>query len=129
VANAQTGARRSSIAWLLLSLRGRASRQTYWLSYLMLVCLNAVIVGQLLGGEEASFGEIAAAVGPVVIIATIYSNLAVTVKRLHDVGYSGFLSVAMFVPLVNFFFTIWVGILPGTAGPNPYGDVPDSVPA
>jgi uncharacterized membrane protein YhaH (DUF805 family) len=129
VANAQTGARRSSIAWLLLSLRGRASRQTYWLSYLMLVSLNAVIVGQLLGGEEASFGEIAAAVGPVVIIATIYSNLAVTVKRLHDVGYSGFLSVAMFVPLVNFFFTIWVGILPGTAGPNPYGDLPDSVPA
>ena len=129
MANVQTGARRSSIAWLLFSLKGRASRQTYWLSYLMLVCLNAVIVGQLLGGEEASFAEIAAVVGPVLILATIYSNLAVTVKRLHDVGYSGFLSVAMFVPLINFFFTIWVGILPGTSGPNAYGDVPDSVPA
>ena len=117
------------MTWLLFSLRGRASRQTYWLSYLMLVCLNAVIVGQLFGGEEATFSEVAAAVGPVVIIATIYSNLAVTVKRLHDVGYSGFLSAAMFVPLVNFFFTIWVGVLPGTAGPNAYGDVPDSVPA
>ena len=50
-------------------------------------------------------------------------------KRLHDVGYSGFLALAMFVPLVNIFFTIWVGIVPGTAGPNAYGDVPDSVPA
>ena len=117
------------IAWLLFSLKGRASRQAYWLSYLLLVCLNAIIVGQLIGGEEASFSRVAQAVGPFLIIATIYSNLAVTVKRLHDVGYSGFLAVAMFVPLVNFFFTIWIGILPGTAGPNPYGDVPDSVPA
>ena len=117
------------MAWLLFSLRGRASRQAYWLSYLMLVCLNAVIVGQILGAEEASYADVAAAIGPIVFIATIYSNLAVTVKRLHDVGYSGFLSVAMFVPLINFFFTIWVGILPGTAGPNQFGDVTDSVPA
>jgi uncharacterized membrane protein YhaH (DUF805 family) len=129
VANVQAGARNSSLGWLLFSLKGRASRQTYWLSYLMLICLNAVIIGQVLGGEEASFGEIAAIIGPIVIVGTIYSNLAVTVKRLHDVGYSGFLSVAMFVPLINFFFTIWVGILPGTAGPNAYGDMPDSVPA
>jgi len=117
------------MVWLLFSLKGRASRQTYWLSYILLICLNAVIVGQLIGAEEASFSRIAQAVGPFVILATIYANLAVTVKRLHDVGYSGFLSVAMFVPLVNFFFTIWIGILPGTAGPNAYGDVTDSVPA
>ena len=91
--------------------------------------LNAVVVGQILGGEEASFSRVAQAVGPFVLIATIYSNLAVTVKRLHDVGYSGFLSVAMFVPFLNFLFTIWVGILPGTAGPNQYGDVTDTVPA
>ena len=29
----------------------------------------------------------------------------------------------MFVPLVNLVFTIWVGILPGNAGPNAYGDM------
>jgi uncharacterized membrane protein YhaH (DUF805 family) len=120
---------RSPMAWLLFSLKGRASRQTYWLSYALLVCLNGVIVGQLLGGEEATFSRIAQTVGPFLLLATIYSNLAVTVKRLHDVGYSGFLSIAMFVPLLNFFFTIWIGILPGTPGPNPYGEEPDRVPA
>jgi uncharacterized membrane protein YhaH (DUF805 family) len=129
VPNVQTGVRRSPMAWLLFGLRGRASRQTYWLSYAFLLCLNGVIVGQLIGGEEASFSRLAQAVGPFALLVTIYSNLAVTVKRLHDIGYSGFLSVAMFVPLVNFFFTIWVGILPGTPGPNPYGDEPDRVPA
>ncbi len=117
------------MGWLLFGLKGRASRQSYWLAYTLLICLNAAIVGQLFGGEEASFSRIAETVGPLIILATIYSNLAVTVKRLHDVGYSGFLSIAMFVPIVNLVFTIWVGILPGTAGPNAYGDVADSVPA
>jgi uncharacterized membrane protein YhaH (DUF805 family) len=117
------------MTWLLFSLRGRASRQTYWLSYILLICLNAVVVGQLIGGEEATFGSVAEVIAPFVIIATIYSNLAVTVKRLHDIGYSGFLSVAIFVPVVNFFFTVWVGIVPGTVGPNAYGDAPDSPPA
>jgi uncharacterized membrane protein YhaH (DUF805 family) len=34
----------------------------------------------------------------------------------------------MFVPLVNLVFTIWIGILPGTPGPNAYGEAPDRVP-
>lgn len=123
------GWRSYPLAWLLFAMKGRVSRQLYWLSYLLLVCLNAALVGQLLGGEEASFSRIAETVGPLVILVTIYSNLAVSVKRLHDVGYSGFLAIAMFVPIVNFVFTIWIGLLPGTAGPNAYGDVPDSVPA
>jgi uncharacterized membrane protein YhaH (DUF805 family) len=117
------------MAWLLFGLKGRASRQTYWLSYLFLVCVNAAVVGQLLGGEEASYARIAQVVSPIVLAATIYSNLAVTVKRLHDIGYSGFLALAIFIPLVNLFFTIWVGIVPGTPGPNAYGEAPDSVPA
>jgi len=129
VANAHIAPRRSSIGWLLFGLKGRASRQTYWLSYLLLVSLNAVIIGQVIGGDEASFSRAAEVLGPFVVAATIYSNLAVTVKRLHDIGYSGFLAVAIFVPLVNVFFTIWIGILPGAAGPNAYGDAPDSLPA
>ena len=67
------------------------------------------------GGE---LPRVAQAIGLFVIVATLYSNLAVAVKRLHDVGYSGFLAVAIFIPLINFVFTIWVGILPGTPGPN-----------
>jgi uncharacterized membrane protein YhaH (DUF805 family) len=63
------------------------------------------------------------------VLATLYCNLAVAVKRLHDVGYSGFLALALVIPLVNFAFTIWVGILPGTAGPNRYGNAPDTPPA
>ena len=109
-------------------MKGRVSRHVYWLAYALFVSVNGVVLGQLLGGEEASFSRIAETGGPLVILVTIYANVAVTVKRLHDVGYSGFLTVAMFVPVVNLVFTIWIGILPGTPGPNAYGEAPDRVP-
>ena len=129
MANVQAGAGRSSIAWLLFALKGRASRQSYWLALLLQICVNGVLIGQLVGGDDATFGGLAAVVSPIMMIATVYSNLAVTVKRLHDIGYSGFLALAIFVPLVNIFFTIWVGVVPGTPGPNVYGEAPDSAPA
>jgi uncharacterized membrane protein YhaH (DUF805 family) len=128
VAILPTGTRASPLTWLLFGLKGRISRRSYWLVYLLLVCLNSALVGQLLGGTEASFHRLAQMIAPFFIVGTILSNLAISVKRLHDAGYSGFLAVAMFVPVVNFAFTIWVGLLPGTPGPNAYGEMPDSVP-
>jgi uncharacterized membrane protein YhaH (DUF805 family) len=59
------------------------------------------------------------------LFATLYCHLAVSVKRLHDAGYGGFLAAALFVPLVQLIFTIWVGILPGTGGPNRFGEAED----
>jgi uncharacterized membrane protein YhaH (DUF805 family) len=110
-------------------MSGRISRHVYWLAYVLFVSVSGVVIGQILGGEQASFSRIAETGGLIVLLVTVYANLAVTVKRLHDVGYSGFLAVAMFIPLVNLGFTIWIGILPGTAGPNAYGNAPDQVPA
>ena len=120
--------RRSPLLWLLLGLSGRVSRGVYWLCYALVICLQSAILAQLFGGEQASYYRFAAAVGPAILLATLYSNLAVSVKRLHDVGYSGFLALALLVPFVNVAFSIWVGILPGTAGPNSYGAAPDSPP-
>lgn len=129
MANFRTGLKRSPFLWLFLAMNGRVSRHVYWLTYVLFVAVNGVVLGQLFGGEQASFSRIAETGGPIVMIVTVYANLAVTVKRLHDGGYSGFLAIAMFVPLVNIVFTIWAGIVPGTPGPNAYGVAPDRVPA
>ena len=127
--NFNTGGRRSPLPWLLLSFRGRISRAIYWLSYLLIVSVQSALLAQLVGAEEASLHRLAASIGPVVLIATIYCSLAVSVKRLHDVGYSGFLAIANLIPFLNVAFAIWVGILPGTTGPNAYGDAPDVAPS
>jgi uncharacterized membrane protein YhaH (DUF805 family) len=119
---------RSPVLWLLFSFKGRISRGPYWLAYLFLLAANSVLIGQLLGGEQASFHDLAATIAPVFVIITLYSNLAVAVKRMHDVGYGGFLAAALFIPIVNVAFTIWAGILPGSSDPNRFGDAPNEPP-
>ena len=121
--------RPSPIAWLFLSFRGRVSRQVYWLTFGYMVSVVAVVTGQLLGEQEGIFFQLAQVAWPFVILGTVYVQLSVSVKRLHDMGYSGLLALASFVPFVNFLFTIWVGLPPGTDGPNAYGDAADRPPA
>jgi uncharacterized membrane protein YhaH (DUF805 family) len=94
----------------------------------VVICVQSAVLAQLIGGEEASYYRLAAAIGPAILLVTLFSNLAVSVKRLHDVGYSGFLALALLIPFINVAFTIWVGILPGTAGPNKFGSAPDVPP-
>ena len=121
--------RRSSILWLLFGLAGRVSRTVYWLCYALTICVQSAILAQLIGAEQASLYRLASAIGPAILLVTLYSNLAVSVKRLHDVGYSGFLALALLIPFVNLAFSVWVGVLPGTAGPNKFGAAPDVPPA
>lgn len=119
---------RSALAWVLFGLQGRISRHVYWLASLFLIALNSALLGQLLGEEQASYFQAAQTLAPFVVLATIFCNVAVAVKRLHDLGYTGFLALALVVPFVNLAFSIWVGILPGTPGPNRFGAVVDAPP-
>jgi uncharacterized membrane protein YhaH (DUF805 family) len=121
--------RRAALIWLFFSLRGRVSRGLYWLGYFFLIALNSVLVGQLIGGpEQASFFRLAEIVTPVMVILTLYCNVALSVKRLHDIGYVGLFALALLIPLVNLAFTIWVGLLPGSPGANRFGALIDQPP-
>ncbi|HKX92775.1 MAG TPA: DUF805 domain-containing protein [Sphingomicrobium sp.] len=62
---------------------GRASRQEFWLFFVFVIVVNALtgIVGMLLG-----FG---AALSGLVGLLLIVPQIAVAVRRLHDVGRSG----------------------------------------
>ena len=128
MARPQAPRKRPPLLWLFFGLKGRISRSVYWLACLFLIALNSVLIGQLVGGEEASYYRLAQALGPFVIIATLYSNFVVAAKRLHDMGYTGLFALAIFIPLVNLAFTLWAGLVPGTAGPNKHGVAPDRPP-
>lgn len=120
---------RPALPWVLFGLSGRIGRSVYWLAYGALMAANAAVVLQVLGGpEQASGFDLAAGIAPGVGLVTLWSNIAVSVKRLHDVGMSGFLALALLVPFVNLAFSIWIGVVPGTAGPNRFGDRADVPP-
>ncbi|MYZ49027.1 DUF805 domain-containing protein [Propylenella binzhouense] len=115
--------------WAFFGLSGRIGRQVYWLVVLGLQAVLTVIFLQLIGREEASFFQIVSLLSPFVSIAILWSSIAVSVKRLHDIGMSGLWAVVALVPLINIAFHVWLGIVPPMRGPNRYGDRSDVPPA
>lgn len=91
---------------LFFSFEGRTRRSHFWIGWL--VCLGLGVV----------FGWIPL-LGMVLSIALIWPNLAITVKRLHDMGHSGWLAaipyVVCFVGMIGAFMMIGATALMNSA--------------
>jgi uncharacterized membrane protein YhaH (DUF805 family)/tRNA A-37 threonylcarbamoyl transferase component Bud32 len=101
--------------------RGRAHRKEFW--GFMLGATVVLVVG--LAIDLSTFGEYAVSEGsaPVTtltLLALLAPSIAVTSRRLHDQGYSGWLALATVVPIVG----LIIGLPRGTPGSNAYGDDP-----
>lgn len=53
----------------------------------------------------------------------IYLNIVLVVRRLHDLNKSGWMGLLLLIPIVQFFFMIYLLLASGTAGTNQYGPV------
>ena len=87
---------------------GRARRQEYWMFTLfnMIFGFIAIILDNLLGIAMESVGY-----GPlygIYTLALVIPGLAVAVRRLHDVGKSGWMLLIALIPLVG---AIWILVL------------------
>lgn len=54
-------------------------------------------------------------------LAMIVVSVIFLIQRLHDLNHSGWMCLLMFIPLVNFFFMLYVIFARGTQGSNNYG--------
>ena len=108
---------------------GRSRRSEYWFVQLFLVFTNiavAVIDLILMDGDVDRFianggGGI---VGLVWILATIVPALAVLVRRLHDIGRSGWWALIGFVPIVGAIVLLVFTVSDSAPGENKYGPSP-----
>jgi uncharacterized membrane protein YhaH (DUF805 family) len=57
----------------------------------------------------------------VVFLASLWSNVALAVKRLHDLGKTGLAAVVLFVPVISIVAFLVLCLFPGQQGPNRYG--------
>ena len=101
-----------------LDFDGRAGRAEFWLWVLFLTL--ARIIFYILDPASLSGGP----VSMVFSIVTFLPSLAVSVRRIHDVGKSGWWLFCFGVPLVGWFFTLMWMITRGNIGENLYGDDP-----
>lgn len=97
---------------------GRASRKEYWMFVLfqILVGIGVSIVDSIIGTDGVLYG--------LFTIGTFIPSLAIAIRRLHDIGKSGFWYLVCLIPLAG---PIWLLVLLCTQsqyGGNEYGDMP-----
>lgn len=103
---------------------GRARRKEYWMFVLfnILFTIVAGILDNVLGIAIAGVGY-----GPLYglySLVLIIPGLAVGVRRLHDIGKSGWMMLVVFIPLVGAIWLIILMVKEGDAGENQYGSDP-----
>ena len=102
------------------SFSGRARRSEYWYFTLFNIVLSYVIA--FIGGWMDFKGL------PVIAyLALFLPGLAVCIRRLHDIGKSGWWYLIGFVPVVGFILLIVWFCRDSEAGPNRYGQNPKGI--
>lgn len=104
------------------SFDGRASRSEFWL--FQLFCF---VVGMGLFLISMAMHEVAPAVSmlflallAIFVLGTFVQNLALSIRRLHDINVSGWWWFICFLPLGGLVLLVMYAI-PGTSGDNKYG--------
>jgi uncharacterized membrane protein YhaH (DUF805 family) len=109
----------------VFSIQGRIGRLRFlaWtlVSLLVAMAVAGVIAISLFTGEQFMLGGFFAVVA---VLAYIYVNITISVQRLHDIGWSGWLWLLNLVPLVGSVFPILIMVIPGNTGANRYGAPP-----
>lgn len=59
-----------------------------------------------------------------ILIPSIWIMLATCVKRLHDLGKSGWMALLSLIPIVNFIIGIYMAFFKGEECDNQYGPDP-----
>jgi uncharacterized membrane protein YhaH (DUF805 family) len=140
----------NAFAWLFLSLRGRVSRQEFWLGYFGLVVVALILVRALPhpdGGiyfppgdtpDNETWRDELLGWPEFISLALTWPVIAIYAKRLHDLNLSAWW--LLLLPAVTFMagtseltrlhiaayglLLVFLGFLPGSGGPNRFGEDP-----
>jgi uncharacterized membrane protein YhaH (DUF805 family) len=100
---------------------GRARRKEYWMFvlYNIIFSLMALTLDNLIGMtlEGLIYGPLFS----IYSIAVFIPGMAVAVRRLHDVGKSGWMILINFIPLIGSLWLLILLVKDSKPGPNQYG--------
>ncbi len=98
---------------------GRSPRAEYW--YFALFNVAVVMVLAVLG---AIIGKLFMYVYYTYVLAILVPSIAVSIRRMHDIGRSGWWVLISLVPFIGSIWYIVLAALPSRLGPNQYGPNP-----
>lgn len=118
--------------WFIKVLRqyadfdGRARRKEFWIFILFYIVFSAcaALIDDMMdtaySDEPLSGGMLSTAY----VLALLIPGLAVSVRRLHDVGKSGWMILVVFIPFVGWLWLLALYCQNSQRGMNPYGPNP-----
>lgn len=121
------------MSWFIAALkkyavfRGRACRSEYWYFFLFYLLISIVLslMDGILGAHRR---EDPGLLGGLFALAMLLPTLGVAVRRLHDIGKSGWWLLVGFVPLIGGLVLLVFAVRDSDAGDNAYGPNPKLAP-
>ncbi len=107
-----------------VGFKGRARRKEYWMFVLfhIIFSIAAMVLDNVTGMADptTNYGPIYA----LYALALLLPSLAVAVRRLHDVGKSGWFLLIALIPIIGAIWLIVLYVTDSKPGPNKYGPNP-----
>lgn len=88
-----------------------------YLEYVLLLIFSSILFSIFTGGKPKEIPSICFWVGGFILLPS-------QIKRLHDIGLSGWFILLSFLPIFNILFALGLFLVSGTTGPNKYGSDP-----
>ena len=109
------------------TFEGRARRSEYWYFMLFVCCVNVVIrILAMIVGDSNVLATVLAGISTVFSLGVLVPQIAVAVRRLHDIGRSGWFYLIGLIPLIGWIFMIVWFCTDSQPGDNQYGPNPKS---
>jgi len=118
-----------------VNFRDRARRAEYWSFYLVYLLVGATLVGTgvaldlAAGNLDEPDGAPYAALSlfSLYFLATFIPNLAINVRRIHDIGLSGWFYLLILLPYVGGLIIFVFSLIPSQKHENKWGAIPAGV--
>jgi len=109
--------------------KGRSGRKEYWIftminvaAYFALTAVSVINMNMAINSGDYNESTIVMAYLPSIFgLAIFVPSLAVAVRRLHDVGKSGWWFLINFIPLLGAIYFLFLMSQAGEVGGNKYG--------
>jgi uncharacterized membrane protein YhaH (DUF805 family) len=113
---------KSDLIWLFFNTSGRVSRAGSFLGGLLVAIVQAFPLYRFtLVPEGSPESNMWSFIFFVAFIASLWSNIVLAVKRLHDLDKPGIAALVLFVPVISIIAFLVLCLFPGQPGPNRYG--------
>ena len=113
-----------------VDFQGRARRKEYWIFTLInfiIYLLFYILAFSMMFDSSGIFFLLTSIIFFLYTVATILPSIAVTVRRLHDTGRSGWWYLLNFIPLVGSICLLVLLCLDSDPGENQWGENPKGI--